>query len=1714
MGPPDPPRRSRLPRLLLLCALLLPWLPAPAAGQGMADFQYNVLQPATLQSGDYFGRSVAISQQAKFAIVGAPNGNANSSSGFTVANSGLAYIYARTGKTWSLVYVCQAGTPRRGSEFGRAVAVDAAGRYFVVGTLLGDSSDVAGSGSAYVFYRSTDAYGVDTYYQTPGVLQADNRGADDKFGSSVAISSAGDWIVIGAYACCHATASSTSALTGSAYAFQRSTDGRYAQFTLIQRLDPPASYTADLSYYGQVVDISSDGLLIGVGSWAKGYTAGSATVKYAGAVYIWSRASDLITSFSFEQLLTATTPQAISLFGSSLSVSSTRVAIGARNHNAGFNTLLAAGVVYIFDYDSTQVFGNRWFNNLSNPEFIRQDTPVTDAKFGNAVALSGQWLYVGVYDNTRTTASQVYVFQRSASSGRWGQVNYISDPSGSPANVGKFGYSLAVDGYYLLAGAPNDLGTRPDIEGYAVSSIPSAYRCSGYGAPINGVYGTCACDVGYFPSSTQTIIGQSLAYCSTCDTNNGYFASSTSPTEPNCAECSGHGTWTPGTGNSSFCVCNRGWTLIADPASGTLTCNTCQTGFSGSSCKATMVVGAVPLSGTFLQVAFTFQVAGMDVSSPPSPLPVFSWYWRKPGSSTPLANWQTFGTSSYISLTANTTVLAVAATYGLPVGTIQVKAVESWNGQTWQDVPPVSLSIAKSGDLSSLIPDLTGLQVTTNPATGQTQIQVLEVQLDTSSSAAIGVVLARYQSALDKLDALQEAGYTTAELQSARTALVTSMNQVLSALIAASNSQVCDWDATTFADYTALLSQVLTAGLVSNSGAPSALDMLMGLVGGVVNCTNYRQQLDIPQLEQVMDSLWSVLVSLSQAAANQTVTTANRREGDNALPQYAIGRLWSSLVGIARMNQTAAISYAWSGTKAAVEVQARRIVPTQSLVTMFLTDPQYGEGDFQLSVTSLPGFTRYYIDYVALLHPNPLLDSVAGGFLTRVSPVGVYGLYDRYSQPLSYPVGRTQLRYDNTHAPLTTDYCLVYVARQFNSTRWSTVAGCNGADCTVWNVSSASPVCPNQPQPIPTSATAVSNVAACVRSINPNVDPSVCFTTTPFVPLAVFANNSAYTSSGGGSTSTGGYQWDKGLILGVGYGVFYFLALLLTIWGFFRDRRLRRQLAAQPAAATAAKSRAHLLSRLAQHTWASIVLRRPGEPIATPQRVAILATAQTVTSCVMFVSMPFTGAARTVAALAPIAVFAPLVGWAPTTLLRWVFGASHPTGDAKRVRRYKPGDHRAGYFDKVQQEAENDPTKEVVLDEKGKLEAVKGGANPYLKILQQERLRHQNKQQASNPLNPQRNKRAEEAQPATNPLQGRRPQTIQLQDEDTEDDDDDRPVPPRSRPGSGNRSRPTTARSERSIVSETGLALNMQDMNASQQPAATTLDVSADFQTNAPPAPQKRTAAQFVVGRLVELGALALAIGLPFAGNAAWHWPLFWAATVVSFAGAGALYTHGQRIAAIVLLYGWSLGLTAWVLAGVYALAPLYYVIPLCLSIPALILAVVFVHRILRRPYNALVAYAALHAACITVALLIAVSVTSDATTRTQQLIGAVSVILAYPTVALLVVVRLRLRDKNRLMPAKVPRRARFLGFPLAVVVCLVSMAVVGWQAARKEVDFSSVWFLVVVLVGMAVDIAVWEPLRALLLTCWDALRPSLVRCGCSAALTKGCGLFSSAFLG
>lgn len=41
-----------------------------------------------------------------------------------------------------------------------------------------------------------------------------------------------------------------------------------------------------------------------------------------------------------------------------------------------------------------------------------------------------------------------------------------------------------------------------------------------------------------------------------------------------------------------------------------------------------------------------------------------------------------------------------------------------------------------------------------------------------------------------------------------------------------------------------------------------------------------------------------------------------------------------------------------------------------------------GEGDFQLSVTSLPGFTRYYIDYVALLHPNPLLDSVAGGFLT------------------------------------------------------------------------------------------------------------------------------------------------------------------------------------------------------------------------------------------------------------------------------------------------------------------------------------------------------------------------------------------------------------------------------------------------------------------------------------------------------------------------------------------------------------------------------------------------------------------------------------------------------------------------------------------------------------------------------------------------------------
>ena len=152
---------------------------------------------------DYFGYSVAVDGDT--VVVGAPNEDSKSKgigsdeTDNSASNSGAAYVFTRTGAAWSQQAYVKASNTGADDYFGYSVAVD--GDTVVVGAPEEDSKSkiigsdetdntASNSGAAYVFIRTGTAWTQQAY------LKASNTGAEDHFGSSVAVS--GDTVVVGA----------------------------------------------------------------------------------------------------------------------------------------------------------------------------------------------------------------------------------------------------------------------------------------------------------------------------------------------------------------------------------------------------------------------------------------------------------------------------------------------------------------------------------------------------------------------------------------------------------------------------------------------------------------------------------------------------------------------------------------------------------------------------------------------------------------------------------------------------------------------------------------------------------------------------------------------------------------------------------------------------------------------------------------------------------------------------------------------------------------------------------------------------------------------------------------------------------------------------------------------------------------------------------------------------------------------------------------------------------------------------------------------------------------------------------------------------------------------------------------------------------------------------------------------------------------------------
>lgn len=156
--------------------------------KGVDWAQQAYLKASKAESGDYFGASLAISEETL--AVGASG---------AALNSGAVVVFARAGVTWSEQVYLKASNPGPGDIFGASVALSGdtlvAGARREDGNALGvngveTNDDAKDSGAAYVFRRTGAIWSQKAY------LKASNTEAGDAFGTSVALS--GNTLAVGA----------------------------------------------------------------------------------------------------------------------------------------------------------------------------------------------------------------------------------------------------------------------------------------------------------------------------------------------------------------------------------------------------------------------------------------------------------------------------------------------------------------------------------------------------------------------------------------------------------------------------------------------------------------------------------------------------------------------------------------------------------------------------------------------------------------------------------------------------------------------------------------------------------------------------------------------------------------------------------------------------------------------------------------------------------------------------------------------------------------------------------------------------------------------------------------------------------------------------------------------------------------------------------------------------------------------------------------------------------------------------------------------------------------------------------------------------------------------------------------------------------------------------------------------------------------------------
>jgi hypothetical protein len=441
---------------------------------------------------NYFGSSVVISGTT--AIVGAYGNN---------FQQGAAYVFVRSGTTWTQQARLVASDGAADDSFGASVAIS--GTTAIIGAYDKTVGANMFQGAAYVFVQAG------TTWTQQAKLVASDGALGDYFGISVAVTGATALVGAG-----YKTVGAN-AVQGAAYVFVQSGT------TWSQQAKVVASDGAANDFFGISVAVAGTTAFVGAPYKTVGGNADQ------GAVYVFVQAG---TTWGQQTKLVASDGAANDGFGDSVAISGTTALVGAPDKTVGTNS--SQGAAYVF----VQA-GTTWSQQA---KLVASDGAANDS-FGS-VSISGATAIVGAgHESVGTNAGQgaAYVFAQVGTT--WSQqAKVVASDGAANDNFGAVsisGTTAVVGAYRKTVGANANQGAAYIAELALTdgSSCTTATQC-GSGFCVADVCCNTSCGgCGDCTTGTCTLLTAGSAGSPTCSPEVCSGTSATCPT--NCSSDTG-----------------------------------------------------------------------------------------------------------------------------------------------------------------------------------------------------------------------------------------------------------------------------------------------------------------------------------------------------------------------------------------------------------------------------------------------------------------------------------------------------------------------------------------------------------------------------------------------------------------------------------------------------------------------------------------------------------------------------------------------------------------------------------------------------------------------------------------------------------------------------------------------------------------------------------------------------------------------------------------------------------------------------------------------------------------------------------------------------------------------------------------------------------------------------------------------------------------------